>query len=43
MQKGEENDFGGLATFWSDTFTMVYCDTGSLLGQENSKMNSNLS
>ena len=33
--KKEEENFGGLATFWCGTFMMVFHDTGSLLGQEN--------
>ena len=35
--KKEEEDFGGLATFWRGTFATVFHDTGSLLGQENTR------
>ena len=33
----DETDFGGLATFWRGTFATVIHDTGSLLGQENTR------
>ena len=36
-EEEEENHFGGLATFWCGTFATVIHDTGSLLGQENTR------
>ena len=36
-EEEEETDFGGLATFWRGTFAMVIHNTGSLLGQENTR------
>ena len=36
-EEEEENDFGGLATFWRGTFATVIHDTGGLLGQENTQ------
>ena len=33
----KKTDFGGLATFWRGTFATVIHDTGSLLGQENTR------
>ena len=36
-KKKEKTDFGGLATFWRGTFATVIHDTGSLLGQENTR------
>ena len=36
-EEEEKNDFGGLATFWRGTFATVIHDTGSLLGQENTR------
>ena len=35
LKKEEEEE--GLATFWRGTFAMVIHDTGSLLGQENTR------
>ena len=38
-KKKKKTDFGGLATFWRGTskFATVIPDTGSLLGQENTR------
>ena len=36
-EEEEETDFGGLTTFWCGTFATVFHDTGSLLGQENTR------
>ena len=36
-KKKKKTDFGGLATFWRGTFATVIHDTGSLLGQENTR------
>ena len=35
-KKKKTTDFGGLATYWHGTFATVI-DTGSLLGQENTR------
>ena len=36
-KKKKKTDFGGLATIWRSTFATVIHDTGSLLGQENTR------
>ena len=36
-KKKKKTDFGGLATFCRGTFATVIHDTGSLLGQENTR------
>ena len=37
-EEEEENRFWRLATFWHSTFVTVIHDTGSLLGQENTRV-----
>ena len=37
VKKKKKTDFGGLTTFWRGTFATVIHDTGSLLGQENTR------